>query len=485
MTRGGLKILMVAAECAPLAKVGGLADVVGALPKALLALGAEIKIILPLYGLIDQKKFPVRKLRDPVKVEIGSGMENFSLWEYTENKTGLIILLIQHRYFNNKEIYRYGRIGTAKKYSRGAEDVKRFALFSLAALAATKSLGWRPNIIHCHDWHTALIPDYLKTIYKNDPFFKKTKTLYTIHNLANQGMVGPEIVGYTKLDPSLPIIKVDLKNGDVNFMVQGILGADLINTVSPTYAKEILTHYEGAGLEKILRLRRTKLSGIINGIDTADFDPKTDPLIESNYDIKTLSFKKNNKIKLQSGLGWKPDKELVLVGLVSRLVWQKGFDLITEKLAELPCQFVILGSGQPGIENNLLNLAKKYPDKFFVKIGFDLKLAKMIYAGSDFFLMPSRFEPCGLSQLVAMRYGTVPIVRKTGGLSDTVTPKTGFLFKHYSRESLEKVLKLALDTYYKKPDKWLKLQRSCLKQDFSWSKSAKDYLKLYNKLIKG
>lgn len=480
-----LNILMVAAECAPLAKVGGLADVVGALPKALLELGVTIKIILPFYGLIDQKKFPAIKLIDKIIVQTGEGKKNFSLWEYTDNLSGIKILLIRHRFFDHQEIYRHGRIGTKKKYSQGAEDVMRFAFFSLAALAAVKALDWQPDVVHCHDWHTALIPDYLKTIYKKDPFFKKTKTLYTIHNLANQGMVGPEIIGYTKLDPNLPIIKVDLKDGDVNFMVQGILGAGLINTVSPTYAKEILHHYEGAGLEKILAKRQRQLSGIINGIDTDDFDPKTDPLIDTNYDIKTLYLKNNNKLKLQSLVGWKPDKKIALIGLVSRLVWQKGLDLMTEKLAELPCQFIILGSGQPGIENNLLNLAKKYPKKFFVKIGFDLKLAKLIYAGSDLFLMPSRFEPCGLSQLVAMRYGSIPVVRKTGGLKDTVTARTGFLFNNYSHEGLEKALKSALNTYYKKPKTWLKLQQNCLKQDFSWSKSAKYYLKLYTKLIKG
>lgn len=478
------KILMVAAECAPLAKVGGLADVVGALPKSLLALGAEVKIIIPFYGLIDQKTFPCKRLFNNIHTQTGNQTENFSLWEYTDELNGLKILLIRHRYFNSKKIYRSGRIGSTKKYTRSETDVKRFAFFSLAALTAVKTLNWQPDVIHCHDWHTALIPDYLKTIYKNDSFFKKTKTLYTIHNLANQGMVGPEIIGYTKLDPNLPIIKADLANGDINFMVQGILGADLINTVSPTYAKEILHHYEGAGLDKILFTRRAKLSGIVNGIDTTDFNPKTDPLIEANFDRASLFLKNKNKLKLQSSIGWKPNKKICLAGLVSRLVWQKGLDLLSEELAKLPCQFIILGSGQPEIETNLLNLAKKYPTKFFVKIGFDLKLAKMIYAGSDLFLMPSRFEPCGLSQLVAMRYGTIPIVRKTGGLADTVNAKTGFLFNDYSRDSFEKVLKLATDTYYKKPDKWLKLQQNCLKQDFSWSKSAKDYLKLYNKLIK-
>lgn len=484
MIKPKLKILMAAAECAPLAKVGGLADVVGSLPKELLRLGLEVRVILPFYGLIDKKKFPVKKLRSHIAVEIGTGIEKFSLWECSIPGTGLKLLLIKHPYFNHNEIYLHGRVGTAKKYSRKKEDVKRFAFFSHAVLSAIKALDWRPDVIHCHDWHTALIPDYLKTIYKNDSFFKKIKTLYTIHNLANQGIVGPEIVGYTKIDATLPIIKADLKNGDINFMVQGILGADLINTVSPTYAKEILQHYEGADLEKILYQRRAKLSGIINGIDTTDFDPKTDPMIEANYDIKNISLKVKNKLKLQSLAGWKPDARVALIGLVSRLVWQKGLDLITEKLLKFPCQFVVLGSGQKEIETKLLILAKKYPTKFFIKIGLDLKLAKMIYAGSDLFLMPSRFEPCGLSQLIAMRYGSIPLVRQTGGLADTVNSKTGFLFKHYSAQKLEKTLKLALNTYYKKPLKWLKLQQNCLKQDFSWSKSAKNYLRLYHKLIK-
>ncbi len=473
---------MAAAEAAPLAKVGGLGDVVGALPKELKRLGAEIKIIIPFYGSIDQKKFPVAQIGKPLTIVTGGGKETFSVWHHYLGPEKIEIILLRHRFFDGQEVYRGGRVGSHDRYTRTPADIKRFAFFSAAALAAIKTLGWQPDVIHCHDWHTALIPDLLKTVYKNERFFSKTRTLYTIHNLANQGMVGPEIIGFTKIDPTLPSIRADLKNGDLNFMVQGILGADLVNTVSPTYSKEILHHYQGAGIEKILRKRKKSLSGILNGIDTELFNPATDPLIAQNYTFKTIKNKTINKSALEKAAFWQKNKTPI-VGLVSRLVWQKGLELIDDVLLELPCRFVILGSGNKDIEDKLLGLAKKYPDKFFVKIGFDLKLAQLIYAGSDIFLMPSQFEPCGLSQMVAMRYGTIPVVRKTGGLADTVNKLNGFAYLEQKQKNLIKALKSALDTYSTKPDKWLKLQKKGMDTDFSWGEAAKKYLRIYNKLI--
>jgi starch synthase len=266
-------------------------------------------------------------------------------------------------------------------------------------------------------------------------------------------------------------------------MVQGILGSDLINTVSPTYAKEILGHYQGANLENILKKRKTDLFGIINGIDTGFYNPANDNLISQKYSLKNLDKKIANKLALQKQLGLPIDKNIALVGLTSRLVWQKGLDLITENFNKLNCQFVFLGTGQPKLEQQLFALAKKFPLQFSTQIKFDEKLAHLIYAGADIFLMPSRFEPCGLGQMIAMNYGTIPLVRATGGLADTVNNKTGFTFKKYSEAELYKTIKQALTIFYKKPKIWNQLKINGMKKDFSWNKPAQEYLKLYKKLL--
>jgi starch synthase len=351
-------------------------------------------------------------------------------------------------------------------------------------LETSKKLNFKPDIIHANDWHVALTADLIKTINQKNDFFNKTKILYTIHNLASQGKAKANIIGYTKINPELPIIKVDARDGDINFMIQGILGSDLINTVSPTYAKEILDHYLGAGLENILAKRKKQLYGIINGIDADFFNPETDNLINQKYSLKNLEKKIANKLALQKQLGLPVDKNIALIGLVSRLVWQKGLDLMTENFSRLNCQFIFLGTGQPKLEQQLLNLAKKFPKQFSAQIKFDEKIAHEIYAGSDIFLMPSRFEPCGLGQMIAMRYGTVPVVRATGGLADTVNKKTGFSFKKYSSEELYKIIDEALTVYYKNKKLWRQLKINGMKKNFSWDKPAKEYLKLYKKLLK-
>jgi starch synthase len=277
-------------------------------------------------------------------------------------------------------------------------------------------------------------------------------------------------------------------------MVQGILSSDAITTVSPTYAKEILNHYEGAGLDNILKKRKNDLHGILNGIDTDFFNPAKDKFIQQKYAAKTIDKKTKNKLALQKKLGLPQNKSIALAGLVSRLVWQKGIELFTEKFSQLNCQFIFLGAGDKKYEALLKNLEKKYPRQFRVILGFDEALAHQIYAGADIFLMPSRFEPCGLGQMIAMRYGTVPVVRKTGGLADTVegvksqkskvksNMETGFVFKKFDSATLYKTLKQALNVYYNKPKIWHRLQLNGMKKDFSWNKSAKEYLKLYKKL---
>jgi len=454
-----IKVLFLSAEAAPLAKIGGLGDVAGALPGNLAKLGVDIRICLPFYGSINQKKYPAKKIISRLAIPTDGKNETIDVYRTNLPGTKVPIYLIKHIFFNSKEIYIGKPLMLGGKYTKPLDELKRFAFFTRAALETAKKLDFQPNIIHANDWHTALAANFIKTLNQKSNFFAKTKTLYTIHNLANQGI-----------------------NKDKNYMAEGILSADLVNTVSPTYAKEILTKEYGAGLENILVKREKQLYGILNGIDIDFFNPAKDNLISQKYSLKNLEKKTANKIELQQQLGLPQNKNTALVGLVTRFVWQKGVELITEKFSKLNCQFVFLGTGEKKYENTLLNLAKKYPNNFKVIIKFDEKLAHEIYAGSDIFLVPSRFEPCGLTQMIAMRYGSVPVVRATGGLVDTVNKKVGFTFKKFDSTEFYKTLNKALKIYYKQPKVWRQLQLSDMKQDFSWSKSAGEYLKLYKKL---
>ena len=450
MKNNQLKILIAAAEITPLAKVGGLGDVVGALPKALSKLNLDARIIIPFYGIIDKNKYRIKLIKQNIK----TGDATINLWQTNLPNSTVPVYLIEHNFFKDKEIY-------SSTLADGQKDIKKFIFFSQAILESIKAINFIPNTIHLNDWHTAAVATLLKTSYKTDPFFKQTKTLYTIHNLANQGIIKTK-----------------------NYMAEGILNANLVNTVSPTYAKEILTKEYSAGLEKILLSRKNDLYGILNGIDTNFFNPTTDKLTNQKYSLKNLNKKTTNKLALQKQLGLLQDKNTALVGLVTRFVWQKGIELITEKFSKLNCQFVFLGTGEKKYEDALLNLAKKYPNNFKTIIKFDEKLAHEIYASSDIFLVPSRFEPCGLTQMVAMRYGAVPMVRETGGLKDTVNSNVGFTFKKFDSAEFYKTLEKALTIYYYKPKIWRQLQLNDMKQDFSWDKSAKEYLKLYQKLLK-
>lgn len=461
---------MAASEMAPLAKVGGLADVVGSLPLALARLNCDIRVIIPKYGSIDEKKYKLKKILAAVKITSAGQEVKINLWQAKINNLS-IYLIDCPKYFGKKEIYLIDN------------DSERFLFFSLAILEVLPKIKFKPDIIHCHDFHTALIPNLLKA--RQNPYFKNTKTLYTIHNLNHQGKSEIKILSTGNLNKnSLKSLSEDAQDGDINFMAQGIISSNLINTVSPTYAKEITTSVYGAGLERVIRQNQNKISGILNGIDMNFFDPVKDKYIKQNYTLKTLDKKAENKLALQKQLRLKQNKNLPLAGLVSRLVWQKGLELFTKEAAQLPCQFVFLGAGEKKYENQLKDLAKKYPDKISTQITFDIKLAQQIYAASDIFLMPSRFEPCGLGQMIAMRYGTVPLVRATGGLADTVNKKVGFSFSDFSPSAFTNTLKQALNLYYKKPRKWRKMQKRGMKKDFSWDKSAKEYLKLYHQLLK-
>jgi len=454
--------------------------VAGALPPALFNLGADIRICLPFYGFIDVKKYKIKKIKN-TPVDIAGHKEKIEIWQTVLPDTLVKVYLIKHDFFNANKIYFGARIYKNKKFTRTQFDIKRFAFFTKTALTACRELDFRPDVVHANDWHTALAGDFIKTFNKSSNFFAKTKTLYTIHNLANQGLAEPAIVKFAELDAGLPPIKKDLLNNDLNLMVQGILASGMVNTVSPSYAKEMLTGELGAGLERITKIRKKDIYGILNGIDTDFYDPQKDKLIFKNYSTANLALKKENKKYLEKKLGFKADKSPI-ASIVSRLVWQKGMDLITKKIFELPIRLVILGTGDKQIENNLKILAQKYPDKMKLILKFDEQLAHQIYAGSDIFLMPSRYEPCGLGQMIAMRYGTVPIVRATGGLKDTVDNKVGFKFNNFSENNLYIAVEQCLKAY-SHPEKWQKLAINGMNRNFSWSKSARKYMKLYNKLL--
>ncbi len=467
-----IKVLMTTAELAPFAKVGGLGDVTSSLPPALKKIGVDVRVIMPLYGSIDRKKYKLKKIYSDLEIPSGRVLIKTNIWQTFLPGSKVIVYFIDAPdYFKYNDVY------------MSDDNSERFLFFSYASLFCLPAIKFQPDIVHCHDSQTALISNMLKV--SNFEYLQNIKTLYTIHNFNYQSKNDPIALHTGNLHKdSLKILTRDASDGDINFMVQGILNADLLNTVSPTYAKEITTSAYGATLERIIRKRKDDLYGIINGIDMNLFNPVKDKYISNNYSSKSINKKIKNKLALQKRLGLPEDKDKAVVGLISRLAWQKGIELITDDFAKLNCQFVFLGTGDKKYEKHLIKFAKNNPKQISAQIKFEIKLAQEIYAGSDIFLMPSRFEPCGLGQMIAMRYGTVPVARATGGLVDTINKKNGFLFKNVDSEEFYKCLETALDIYYNKKDKWRKMQISGMKADFSWDRSAKEYLRLYRKLTK-
>jgi starch synthase len=476
-----LKILLVSSEAVPFAKVGGLADVAGSLPKALRRLGHDARLALPKYGRINEAEFGLSKVLDSLPVPVGSDHEPASIFESAVE--GMPVYLVgSDKYFGREEVYGYD------------DDGERFVFFCRAALEMLKNLDWQPDVIHCNDWHTGIIPNWLGTIYKDDPFFANTATAFTIHNLAYQGIFGPELLEFANLADYglIPHPKDDGLSRLVVLMARGILFADVINTVSERYAQEILTPEYGERLDPILSQRRDRLFGILNGLDYEVWDPATDRDIVVNYDMDSLDRRVENKLALQRETDLPTDPDVLLIGVISRLADQKGFDILAEasdQLMELDLQFVLLGTGEERYHRVFANVAGKYQGQAAVFLKFDAALARRIYAGSDAFLMPSRFEPCGLGQLIAMRYGSVPIVRNTGGLADTVQgfdPTTGqgngFAFDEYSGDAPLRAVKSALDVYHHK-DTWQTLMEQGMRADFSWQASARKYVELYRKAL--
>jgi len=468
-----LKILMTSAEAAPFAKEGGLADVVGSLPPALKKKGVDVRLIIPLYGSINRKKFGLKKIVSNKKVLSRKVEEKINIWEGRIPKSTVKVYFIENKtYFYGKDVYLHG-----------GDNTKRYLFFVHAVLESLGDLKFYPDVVHAHDYHTSMIIDLIK-ISKNEKI-AKIKTLLTIHNLQYQGKTGPRTLSVANISKKdLKTLEVDGRDGDINFMVQGILNADLINTVSKTYAKEITSSTYGAKIERVIKKREKDLFGVVNGIDTDLFNPEKDKFIDKKFSFKTIKKKNYNKKRLQQALGLEQNDNIPVVGLVSRLVWQKGLDLLTDKFGDLDCQFVFLGTGKPEEEQRLKAFAKKYPEKVSANITFSLELAQKIYASSDIFLMPSRFEPCGLGQMIAMRYGTIPVVRKTGGLADTVPSSVGFSFTKYDSKELYRTLKKAIKVYQNDKKKWLGLIKNSMNSDFSWNLSAKKYIELYKKALR-
>ena len=469
-----LKILFIASECASIAKVGGLADVVGSLPKTLKKTGIDVSIVLPFYEIISRKDRKLKLVYKNISVNFDGTEKKFCVWKtFLENSKVPVFLIDNKEYFKGRGVY----IEEDASSGGSKEEAARFLFLSVAGIKIAQLI--KAQIIHCQDWHTAIIPFLLKK-----DGIKDFKTFLTIHNLAYQGIYSATIVNQ--------LLKTNFSE-DINCLKLGVSNADIVNTVSPNYAKEILTKKYGFGLEKDLKKRKDKLIGIINGLDIKTWDPSNDIHLKSQYNIRCLNKKIENKAYLQKKFFKKIDTEIPVIGIVSRLAEQKGFDLI-EKIFPLLMKenlnFIILGTGLPRYQNFFQEKARQYPEKLGVKIGFSEELAHQIYAGVDIFLMPSFFEPCGLGQLIAMRYGTVPIVRETGGLKDTVIPikvkdnkvsGNGFLFKDYKAEEFFKAIKKSLSVF-EKNDVWKKIQINGMKQDYSWEKSTKEYLKIYRKL---
>lgn len=482
--REKLKVLHVVSELTPLAKAGGLGDVVGFLPKELAReFHIEIKIVIPKYKCIDLKTYPAEQIIRDLKIKMPNGRwQKISVWRALLPETIVPVYLIDcPKFFPGDNVYNH-RI-------RNLNQTFPYFYLSKIALELMKSLDWRPDAIHCHDGMIGMIPKWLRTIYLKEDFYQKIASVVTIHNLNHQPLVPKKELKYLGLKKKdfKKLNKYSKKNDLINIMAEAIENADIVNTVSPTYAREVLTKKYGAGLDKLLQKNKNRFTGILNGIDYSNFDPRTNDDTPVKYWIDTLDKKVENKLFLQKKFGLTQSADLPLICVVSRLTSQKGLDLIEDVLKDLVdmgAQFVILGSGSEKIEKIFIKAEKENPKSIEAEMEFDVHLAQTIYAGADMLLMPSRFEPCGLSQIIAMRFGTLPIVRKTGGLADTVRDGyTGFVFNDYDKNAFLWAIRRAVDMYYNQKDDWRKMQIRAMKKDFSWKASAKKYIWLYKKAI--
>ncbi|XEC97747.1 glycogen synthase GlgA [Paenibacillus tarimensis] len=472
-----MRVLFAAAEGSPFVKTGGLADVIGALPKALSQTGSDIRVILPKYKSIPPEYTSSMRFVGSFDVPVGWRQSYCGIFELTHD--GITTYFIDNEYYFGSRDSLYGHY----------DDAERFAFFNRAILQALPHIDYQPDIIHSHDWHTGMIGPLLRNHYGDNPFYSGIRIVFTIHNLQYQG-----VFPYEVLDDLLGLDhhyfhheKLEFKGG-VSFMKGGIQYSDRVTTVSRTYAEEIQTEHFGEGLDGVLRWAGSRLSGIVNGIDDKAYNPATDPCIPYRYRSSPVK-KQLNKLELQRTCGLEERQDVPMIGMVTRLTRQKGLDLVEYMLQDLieqdDIQLIMLGSGDPHYEGLFTEMARRYTSKLSVQIRFDEGLARQIYASSDYFLMPSQFEPCGLGQLIALRYGSIPIVRETGGLKDTVQPYNewtgegnGFSFANYNAHEMLHTIRYAL-SFYNRPDHWKTIVKNAISGDYSWQESAIQYKRLY------
>ncbi len=458
-----MKIAMAVSEVVPFAKTGGLADVGGALPLALEYCGHEVIVIMPGYKCIRDSKLKVNRVSKDISFSvIGKNIKVY----FIENSL----------YFDRDGLY-------GDKNGDYQDNLERFTFFCRRGLDLLKEIDFCPDILHLHDWQTSLMAVYLKTLYSERSFYNSIKSLITIHNIGYQGIFAKE--EFFKLGLEYKFFDVDGLEfyNRINLLKGGIIFSDFINTVSPTYAKEIQTEEFGFGLEGLLKERKSVLSGILNGVDYSVWDPNTDKFIMQNYSVRNIENKVLDKEDLQKKCGLSVNRDIPVLGIVSRLAEQKGFDIFAESLDEfckIGVQLVILGTGDQKYHQLLKSVARKHPKTISLNLRFDDPLAHKIYAGSDIFLMPSKYEPCGLGQLISLRYGTIPLVFKTGGFVDTINKDNGFIFGAYTKEDLQKTIKKAVSVFKDKV-KWMRLVLNAMECNFSWKASADKYTQLYDK----
>ena len=472
-----MKILYASSEATPFIATGGLADVAGSLPRAICEQKHVCRVVIPLYSAIKPQWREKMKFLCNFYVPLGWRNQYCGVFEATEN--GVKYYFLDNEYYFKRDGGIYGFY----------DDAERFAFFSKAICEMIQYIDFDPDVLHCNDWQTAMAPVYLNMFYRDIEKYRRIKTVFTIHNIQYQGKYGMELATDVLGLPyyAAPTMMYD---GCLNMMKAAIEVSDYVSTVSPTYAKEITDPWFSHGLDRLLRTHQGKLVGILNGIDTIGYNPQTDPALYENYDAATISKKAVNKQELQKAMGLKQDKDVMLIGIVTRFVAHKGIDLIQyifEEMMKRELQVTALGSGDYIFESFFQEMQAKYPGRVGVKIGFIPDLARKIYAGADVFLMPSKSEPCGLAQMVALRYGTLPIVRETGGLKDSITDMgdpngNGFTFKTYNAHDMLGAIDRACGLYYNRPE-WDKAVQQAMKSDFTWTRSANQYIDMYKKIL--
>ncbi len=480
-----IAILMVASEVAPFAKTGGLADVVGSLPKALQRLNVDVRIIMPRYKTIDPHKYKLKRRLEDITIKMGDYSYHGDLLEGKLNDKVPIYLVENKQFYDRDNLY-------STPGGDYPDNLERFTFLNRFAMQVLDKIDFVPDIIHCHDWQSGLIPAYIKKLYKNDKNFGGIKTIFTIHNIAYQGNFPSEKLPITGLPWEVYNMNEVEFYGRFSLIKSGIVYSDAITTVSEGYSREIQTAEYGYGLEGILSHRKDRLYGIINGVDYEQWNPRTDDLIAKNYDLDDLEGKKECKRDLLREFNIEPNFGGPVLGMITRLADQKGLDLVAQIIPHLlrkKVVFVLLGTGEEKYHILFENLARRYPKKTGISIAYDNSMAHKIEAGADMFLMPSRYEPCGLNQMYSLRYGTIPIVRATGGLDDTIVefdPKTGqgngFKFHRYDAGDFLAAINRAMEQYRRKRT-WDKLIENAMRCDFSWDASAKKYLRLYKRLL--